>query len=55
MESCEGKKENYMLCKFNLNLKVENNTYYNFYVKKKSLCIRRAVEAESMSNLNSLE
>ena len=27
-------KENYTLCKFNLILKVENNAYYNFYVKK---------------------
>ena len=28
--SCEEKKENYMLCKYNLNLKIENDFYYNF-------------------------
>ena len=49
------KKENYTLCKFNLNLKIENDTYCNFQVKTKSICKRQAVEAESMSDLNSLK
>ena len=26
----KNKKENYMLCKYNLNLKIENDFYYNF-------------------------
>ena len=30
MGSFEEKRKNYMLCKYNLNLKIENDFYYNF-------------------------
>ena len=55
MGSCEEKRKNYTLCKFNLNLKIENDTDCNFQVKTKSIYKRRAVEVESMSDLNSLK
>ena len=35
VQSHEQKKENYKLCKQDLNLKIENDVYYHFLVKTK--------------------